>query len=141
MRFEDFYAERQRVVREVTDLDEFAREVDRLRELADSVDDDPDRARRYVEATEFMLAEASMPRSELADRAFAAMRRARAVPDGTPDEQRAHVKAGMAEIETIAAEATSPGEEAAVRRMNETLQRALWRIDAAERGVDDLDLP
>ncbi|HYU85384.1 MAG TPA: hypothetical protein VEK80_11325 [Kribbellaceae bacterium] len=131
MLFEEFYAERARVVREATGFEQLAGEVERLRRLAETVEDDPAKARRYVEATETLLAEAFRPRSATLRQAFAAMLRARRLPSGTPAEQRAHVLAGIDAITRIAAHAPDEGERDAALELNEALRRALWRIDQA----------
>jgi len=129
MRFEEFYAERTRVVGEAGDVPAFKAGVERLRHLAATVDDDPDKAQRYLEATERMLLDVSAPHSETVDRAFEVMLRARRLPAGTAAERRAHVEAGIAEVAAIAAAAPTDGERDAALEMNATLLRVLERID------------
>jgi hypothetical protein len=128
VRFEEFYTERMRVVREVTDPAALATEVARLRDLTETVTDDPEKARRYVEATERLLEELARLRSEVVHRAFAAMLRARRPPPGTPEQQRASVEAGIGEVARIAATAQNEGERHAALELNEVLLRELERL-------------
>ncbi len=129
MRFDEFSAERAKVVGVADDVPAFKAGVERLRGLAATVDDDPAKAQRYLEATERMLLELTAPQSETVDRAFEAMLRARQVPAGTPEDRRAHVEAGIAEIAGIAAAAPTEGERDAALEMNAALLRVLERIE------------
>ncbi|HWD83823.1 MAG TPA: hypothetical protein VG497_33210 [Kribbella sp.] len=129
MRFDEFYAERTKVVGAADDLPAFKAGVERLRGLAATVEDDPAKAQRYLEATERMLLEVTAPHSATVDQAFEAMLRARRVPDGTPAEQRAHVEAGIAEVARIAASAPTDAERDAALEMNAALLRVLERIE------------
>ena len=129
MRFDEFSAERAKVVGVADDVPAFKAGVERLRGLAATVDDDPAKAQRYLEATERMLLEVIAPQSETVDLAFEAMLRARRVPAGTPVEQRAHVEAGIAEIARIAAAAPTDAERDAALEMNAALLRVLERIE------------
>lgn len=129
MRFDEFYAERTKVVGAADDLPAFRAGVERLRGLAATVEDDPAKAQRYLEATERMLLEVTAPHSATVDQAFEAMLRARRVPDGTPAEQRAHVEAGIAEVARIAASAPTDAERDAALEMNAALLRVLERIE------------
>jgi hypothetical protein len=129
MRFDEFSAERTKVVGAADDVPAFKAGVERLRGLAATVDDDPAKAQRYLEATERMLLEVTAPHSEAVGRAFEAMLRARQVPPGTPDVQRAHVEAGIAEIAEIAAAAPTDAERDAALEMNAALLRVLERIE------------
>ncbi|TCC35607.1 hypothetical protein [Kribbella speibonae] len=128
MRFEEFYAERSKVVREADDVAAFRTGVERLRALVLTVDDDPAKAQRYLEATERLLLEATTPGSAAVDHAFDVLLQARRLPDGAPAEQRAHVEAGIAEIARIAAAAPTDEERDAALDMNATLLRVLERI-------------
>ncbi|GAB3833353.1 hypothetical protein [Kribbella italica] len=129
MRFEEFYAERAEVVGAADDVPAFKAGVERLRGLVATVDDDPAKAQRYLEATERMLLEATAPDSETVGRAFEAMLRARRLPAGPADGQRAHVEAGIAEVAGIAAAAPTDGERDAALEMNAVLLRVLERIE------------
>jgi hypothetical protein len=129
MRFDEFSAERAKVVGAADDVPAFKAGVERLRGLAATVDDDPAKAQRYLEATERMLLEVTAPHSEAVGRAFEAMLRARQVPAGTPDAQRAHVEAGIAEIAEIAAATPTDAERDAALEMNAALLRVLERIE------------
>lgn len=131
MRFDEFSAERAEVVSKADDLEAFTVGVDRLRSLAATVEDDPEKAQRYLEATERMLLELTAPQSDTVDRAFEVLLRARRLPQGAPAEQRAHVEAGIAEIARIAEAAPTDGERAAALDMNSTLLRVLERIARA----------
>lgn len=129
MRFDEFYAERTKVVGVADDLPAFKAGVERLRGLAATVDDDPAKAQRYLEATERMLLEVTAPHSATVGQAFEAMLAARRLPAGTPAEQRAHVEAGIAEVARIAAAAPTDGERDAALEMNAALLRVLERIE------------
>lgn len=129
MRFDEFYAERSKVVASADDVPAFKAGVERLRGLAPTVDDDPAKAQRYLETTERMLLELTAPQSATLDQAFAVMVRARHLPAGTQAEQRAHVEAGIAEVSRIAADAPTPGERDAALELNTVLLRTLERID------------
>ncbi|GAB2571231.1 hypothetical protein [Kribbella endophytica] len=129
MRFDEFSAERAKVVGVADDVPAFKAGVERLRGLAATVDDDPAKAQRYLEATERMLLELIAPQSETVDLAFEAMLRARQVPAGTAVEQCAHVEAGIAEIARIASAAPTDGERDAALEMNAALLRVLERIE------------
>ncbi|MEV6282404.1 hypothetical protein [Kribbella sp. NPDC051770] len=129
MRFDEFAAERAQVVGVADDIAAFKAGVERLRGLAATVEDDPAKALRYLEATERMLLEATAPQSETVAHAFEAMLRARQAPAGTAAEQRAHVEAGIAEVARIAAVAPTDAERDAALEMNAALLRVLERIE------------
>lgn len=129
MRFDEFSAERAKVVGVADDVPAFKAGVERLRALAATVDDDPAKAQRYLEATERMLLEVTAPHSETVGQAFEVMLRARQVPAGTPGEQRAHVEAGIDEIARIASAAPTDGERDAALELNAALLRVLERIE------------
>ncbi|TCC03679.1 hypothetical protein [Kribbella soli] len=129
MRFDEFYAERSTVVGAADDIPAFKAGVERLRQLAATVDDEPAKAQRYLEATERMLLEVTAPHSETVERAFDVLLRARRLPTGTPAEQRAHVESGIAEIARLADAAPTDDEREAALDMNSALLRVLERIE------------
>ncbi|MFD7154784.1 hypothetical protein ACFV9C_09310 [Kribbella sp. NPDC059898] len=137
MEYGDFDAERRRIVRawgaEITDPEELAAAVDRLRELAPTVDGEADRAKaiRYLKPMDDLVHEARTPESIPVREASNLMIRASA-PEGTAAERRARAAAGMAEIARIAYAAPTVGERDAALEMNETLAQI---IEMADRGL------
>jgi len=134
MEYGDFDAERRRIVRawgsELTDPDELAAAVERLREQAATVPDEADRAKaiRYLTTLDDLVTEARTPESEAVRRASDVLLEA-SRPDGTPAARRARAEAGMAEIARIAGAAPTVGERDAALEMNETLVQIITMID------------
>jgi hypothetical protein len=134
MDYGDFDAARRRVVRawgtEITDPDELAAAVERLREQAATVEGDADRAKaiRYLTTLDDLVVEARTPESVPVRQASDVMMRASS-PEGTPAERRARAEAGMAEIARIAYAAPTTGERDAALEMNETLVQIIEMID------------
>ncbi|WP_432888661.1 hypothetical protein ACQPYH_08205 [Kribbella sp. CA-245084] len=134
MEYGDFDAARRRVVRawgtEITDPEELAAAVERLREQAATVDGEADQAKaiRYLKTLDDLVLEARTPESVPVRQASDVMMRASS-PDGTPAERRARAEAGMAEIARIAYAAPTAGERDAALEMNETLVQIIEMID------------
>jgi hypothetical protein len=134
MKYGDFDAARRQLARawgtEITDPDELAAAVDRLREQAATVDGDADRAKaiRYLTTLDNLVLEARTPESIPLRQASDVMMRA-SRPEGTPAERRARAEAGMAEIARIAYAAPTAGERDAALEMNETLVQIITMID------------
>ncbi|MFI5696066.1 hypothetical protein ACIA58_29705 [Kribbella sp. NPDC051586] len=134
MEYGDFDAARRQVVRawgtELTDPDELAAAVERLREQAATVDGDADRAKaiRYLATLDNLVLEARTPDSVPVRQASDVMMRASS-PEGTAAERRARAEAGMAEIARIAYAAPTAGERDAALEMNETLVQIISMID------------
>lgn len=134
MEYGDFDAERRRIVRawgsEITDPDQLAAAVERLRAQAANVADDADRAKalRYLATLDDLVAEARTPESATVRRASDVLLRASS-PEGTPAERRARAEAGLTEIARIAAAAPTVGERDAALEMNETLVQIIAVID------------
>jgi hypothetical protein len=132
--YDDYQAERARILAawgtEITDPEELAAAVDRLRRLAVTVEGDELRAKaiRYLTSLETLVAEARSPASETIDRAWDVMQRASA-PDGTPAERRARALAGMQEIGRIADSAATAGERDAALELNGSLNEIVDLID------------
>jgi hypothetical protein len=124
--YAEFDTERRRITRawgrELTDPEQLAAAVERLREQAGTlaVESDRDRAMAYLTVMDDLVSVAEEPEGEHIRRASDVMMRSTA-PDGTAAEQRARAEAGMAEIARIAAEAPTAGERDAVLEMNEPL--------------------
>jgi hypothetical protein len=134
MEYGYFDAERRRIIRawgsELTDPDELAAAVERLREQAVTLPDEADRAKaiRYLTTLDDLVAEARTPESETVRRASDVLLEA-SRPDGTPAERRARAEAGVAEIARIAGAAPTLGERDAALEMNETLVQIITVID------------
>lgn len=134
MDYGEFDAQRRRIVRswgrEITDPEQLAAAVERLREQAGSVPGEADRARaiRYLKTLDDLVTEARTPESETVRRAADVLLLA-SRPDGTPAERRARAEAGMAEIARIADAAPTIGERDAALEMNESLAETIEVID------------
>lgn len=134
MEYDDYQAERARILAawgtEITDPEQLAAAVDRLRRLAVTVEGDELRAKavRYLKSLDTLVAEARTPASETIDRAWEVMQRA-SVPDGTPAERRARALAGMQEIGRIADNAATAGERDAALELNGSLNEIVDLID------------
>jgi hypothetical protein len=134
MEYGDFDAARRRIVRawgsDITDPEELAAAVERLRAQAATVDGDADRAKaiRYLATLDDLVLEARTPESVAVRQASDVMMRA-SRPDGTAAERRARAEAGMAEIARIAYAAPTVGERDAALEMNETLVQIIEMID------------
>jgi hypothetical protein len=132
--YNDYQAERRRIIAawgaEITDPEQLAAEVDRLRELAATVDGDELRAKaiRYLKSMDTLVAEARTPESEVVRRAGDILLLA-SQPHGTPAERRARALAGMQEIGRIADSAPTVGERDAALEMNESLNEIVELID------------
>lgn len=134
MEYDDFQAERARILaawgQELTDPEQLAAAVERLRELAGTVDGEEQRAKaiRYLKSMDTLVAEARAPESETIGKASDVLLRA-ARPDGTPDERRARAEVGMQEIARIAEAAPTPAERLAVLAMTEPLAEIVHVLD------------
>jgi sugar phosphate isomerase/epimerase len=133
--YDDYQAERRRIIAawgtEITDPEQLAAAVDRLRELAGTVDGEAQRAKaiRYLKSMDTLVVEARAPESETLRQAFDALLRA-SVPDGTPAERRARAQEGMREIARIADAAPTPAEKLAALNMTEPLAEIVHTVDA-----------
>ncbi|MFI5729508.1 hypothetical protein ACIA49_05250 [Kribbella sp. NPDC051587] len=134
MEYLEFDTERRRIVhaygREITDPEELAAAVERLRELAATVDGEADRAKafRYLTSMDDLVREARTPDSETVWAANDAMMRG-LQPIGTPAEQQARARAAMDEINRIAAAAPTIGEQIAAQEMNGALAEFIHVLD------------
>lgn len=134
MEYAEFDAERRRIThawgREITDPEQLAAAVERLREQAATVpgEADRDRAMRYLTTLDDLVTEAGEPESEPVRRASDVLLQA-SRPEGTPPERRARAEAGMAEIARIAGAAPTVGERDAALEMNEPLVQIITMID------------
>jgi len=132
--YAEFDAERRRIVRawgrEITDPEQLASVVERLREQAATVPGEADlaRATRYLTTLDDLVTEARTPESDSVRRAADVLLRA-SQPDGTPAERRARAEAGMAEIARIAEAAPTRAERDAALEMNEPLAEIIELID------------
>ncbi|NIK62187.1 hypothetical protein [Kribbella shirazensis] len=135
MDYGEFDAARRRIVRawgtEITDPEVLAEAVERLREQAETVEGEADRAKaiRYLKTMDDLVVEARTPESAPIRQASDVMMRASS-PEGTPAERRARARAGMEEIARIAYAAPTTGERDAALEMNETLASIIEMIDA-----------
>ncbi|MEU4393325.1 hypothetical protein [Kribbella sp. NPDC023855] len=126
MEYDDYQAERQRIIAawgtEITDPEQLAAEVERLRDLATAVADDDLRAKaiRYLRSMDTLVAEARTPESETIGKASDVLLRATR-PDGTPAERRARAEEAIREIARIADAAPTPAERLAALEMTEPL--------------------
>ncbi|WP_020392109.1 hypothetical protein [Kribbella catacumbae] len=134
MEYDDFQAERRRIIAawgsEITDPEQLSAEVERLRDLAATVDGDDLRAKaiRYLRSMDTLVAEARAPESETLRQASDVLMQA-SRPDGTPDQRRARAEEGMREIARIAAAAPTPAERLAALNMNEPLAEIVHVLD------------
>ncbi|MGY4770922.1 hypothetical protein ACXC9Q_28770 [Kribbella sp. CWNU-51] len=146
MEYAEFDAERRRIARawgrEITDPEQLAAAVERLREQAATVpgEADRDRAMRYLTTLDDLVAEVGVPESEAVRRASDVLLEA-SRPEGTPAERRARAEAGMTEIARIAAAAPTAGERDAVLEMNESLAAIVASADAARFAADPAMAP
>ncbi|MFI5709845.1 hypothetical protein [Kribbella sp. NPDC051620] len=136
MEYDDFQAERRRIIAawgtEITDPEQLAAAVDRLRGLAATVEGEESRAKaiRYLKSMDDLVADARTPESATVGRAWDVMLAASS-PDGTPAERRARAEEGMREIARIADAAPTLDEKLAALNMNETLAEI---VNTAEQG-------
>ncbi|MET9268752.1 hypothetical protein [Kribbella sp. NPDC003557] len=134
MDYGEFDAARRRIVQawgtEITDPEELAGAVEQLRQQAETVDGDDDRAKaiRYLKTLDDLVLEARTPESAAVREASDVLLRASG-PEGTAAERRARAAAGMAEITRIAYAAPTSGERDAALEMNETLASIIDMID------------
>ncbi|MEV6413201.1 hypothetical protein [Kribbella sp. NPDC051718] len=134
MEYDEYQAERRRIIAawgtEITDPEQLAVAVARLRELASTVDGAEQRARaiRYLKSMDDLVAEARRPDSETVGRAWDVMLRASG-PDGTPAERRARAEEGMREIARIADTAPTLAEKLAALNLNEPLAEIVHAVD------------
>lgn len=134
MEYAEFEAERRRIIRawggEITDPEQLAAAVERLREQAATVPGEADRARaiRYLTTLDDLVTDARTPESETVRRAGDVLLLA-SRPEGTPVERRARAEAGMAEIARIADAAPTIAERDAALEMNESLAESIEVID------------
>jgi hypothetical protein len=132
--YDDFQAERGRILAawgtELTDPEQLAAAVDRLRELAGTVDGEEQRAKaiRYLKSMDDLVAAAREPESQTLRQASDVLVLA-SRPDGTPEERRARAESGMREIARIAEAAPTPAERLAVLAMNEPLAEIVRVLD------------
>jgi len=132
--YAEFEAERRRIIRawggEITDPEQLAAAVERLREQAATVPGEADRARaiRYLTTLDDLVTDARTPESETVRRAGDVLLLA-SRPEGTPVERRARAEAGMAEIARIADAAPTIAERDAALEMNESLAESIEVID------------
>lgn len=136
MEYADYQAERQRIIAawgsELTDPEQLAAAVDRLRALAATVDGEEQRARaiRYLKSMDDLVAEARRPDSQTVGEAWDVMLAASS-PAGTPDERRARAERGMREIARIADAAPTLAEKLAALNLNEPLAEIVNTADPA----------
>lgn len=134
MDYPEFDAARRRIIRqwgrELTDPEELASAVDRLRAQAATIADQADRAKavRYLATLDDLVAEAHAPESETLRRASDVLLAA-LQPVGTPAERRARAEAGIAEITRIADAAPTAGERDAALELNESLAEVIAVLD------------
>lgn len=134
MEYDDYQAERRRILAawgsELTDPQQLAAAVGRLRELAATVEGEEQRARaiRYLKSMDDLVAEARTPDSETVGKAWDVMLQASS-PDGTPAERRARAEQGMREIARIADAAPTLAEKLAALNLNEPLAEIVHTVD------------
>lgn len=134
MEYDDFQAERGRILAawgsEITDPEQLAAAVERLRELAATVDGEDDRARatRYLKSMDNLVTEARTPQSETIGQASDVLMHA-SRPDGTPQERLARAQEGMREIARIADAAPTLAEKLAALNMTEPLAEIVHVLD------------
>lgn len=136
MEYAEFDAERRRIVRawgrEISDPEQLAAAVDRLREQAESVPgQDQARALRHLQTLDDLVTETRAPESETVRRAADVLTQA-SRPGGTAAERRTRAEAGMAEISRIADAAPSVAERDAALEMNESLAETVASWDGRE---------
>ncbi|GAA0962299.1 hypothetical protein GCM10009554_79870 [Kribbella koreensis] len=134
MEYDEYQAERRRIIAawgtEITDPEQLAAAVARLRALAATVDGDEQRARaiRYLKSVDDLVADARTPESETVGKAWDVLLQASS-PDGTPAERRARAQEGMREIARIAEAAPTQAEKLAALNMNEPLAEIAHTVD------------